>query len=722
MTETVFGTLWLGTELRAGVNIWGPKFSGIATISWSVISFTVSFGAADEKPATEFLDFGKFQTAFLPAADEICRIKITSGLVREIPPLSGSLTALREFVVRPEELALVTECVMPSTEVQVFKDATTQVRVIGNASNVGMRPVGTGTITSIHVVKLRRLAAPGQPEQVLDLQSQWLFDPAGQRQGVPKQLWGTLNVDDAPPGTAAAGPSADLLPNQLVGMRELRPGDTGLSLTNPPEMDIRKAFAFNIRQNTVGLLLNRLAASQAVIILADLDAVTLPAGSSPADFINQIKTTVNLDSRRERRSLAVAVAAEMGMTGLPDGPLGVLSRDAQALLQFPPMLGELGSIGTGAIPAVPSVDPIPDVEFPEAFKQALLTELAQIEMGDSATGTVEPPAAGEGEQALTSPSATQPAAAARGLSLASLESAETLPTLPARTLSQNGRKLIPGRTIIWAVETTGPGSPVPALRIAGGENMSLRVVALDMFGNLLQDDLTPAAATTLTLRTPAELIITGLSTPAEPPKIFGWRGTTPLLQVAGLRYLAEGATVDVEETGVRAPDSIFRVVPAQKAMRSNVLPDRNSATGARNAAVSTRLPQEVQTLAVIVTLSDALSNPSLGTAIETQASDGSRFRLVPLFVIRESAMEFVLLCRVPPNLRRDAAGRAGFRVQASGGVEQWRIDGVMGIAEPIALVRRNWPAFKLEPAALGRTPGTAPETTVKFVAAEGVAV
>ena len=323
--------------------------------------------------------------------------------------------------------------------------------------------------------------------------------------------------------------------------------------------------------------------------------------------------------------------------------------------------------------------------MPESFRTTLITVLAQLDQDEQ----------GKSDGSIDTPSDEREL------------SAEAPPVADLEENPSQGRTMIVGRSVVWAIESGAPGSPVPAFAVSGGANMSFRVVALDEFGELLQNDIRPAQQARLPRKIPAQLIVTGLTTIEEPPTVFGWRADTPLLQVGRLRFIAEGATVDVDATPDNG-DSIFRVISGRDAMGAT-------------ATVKTHLPENARTLAVVIRRSERTSPPALGTFIEVFRPDGVSLRLMPLHVIRESGPEYVLLCRVPANLRRDLANHAAFRVRASGGGEDWEVSGVVGLTDSIFHVRNNWADVKLTPAVSVRTPGLSPQAGIQFAAATGAA-
>jgi hypothetical protein len=298
-------------------------------VSWSVISFVVGFGA-EPPPAPKALtmDFATFRGSFLPPDADICKIKISSGLVREIPAASGA----KEWVVTPEELSLLTETAIPATRVLLGAEGTAPDIAAGPSSLIGIRAMATGPLVSTHSVSVRKLAGNTDvTERIENLRTEWLFDARGRRQKMPKELWEPTDK------AALPAPGAETIPGCLVGVGELRPGLKGLSLDNPPAFDILNAFAFD------EILRFDLPIRGSQEPAGEIAVANLPATNLTGDAFEVIESTVF--AVRARRSAIIALTGRKGFRSLPDEPLGTLAAGASTALQFAPMLGALGSQG-----------------------------------------------------------------------------------------------------------------------------------------------------------------------------------------------------------------------------------------------------------------------------------------------------------------------------------------------------------------------------------------
>jgi hypothetical protein len=100
-------------DLSADLRIWGPEFSGHASVSVHVlVSFTVgiSFGAAEQDLPP--LNWEEFHTSFLPAADKILTLNIGNGLIAS-QSKPASKTTEATHVVNAKELSIICETAVP---------------------------------------------------------------------------------------------------------------------------------------------------------------------------------------------------------------------------------------------------------------------------------------------------------------------------------------------------------------------------------------------------------------------------------------------------------------------------------------------------------------------------------------------------------------------------------------------------------------------------------
>lgn len=183
----------LSYEVGANLHVWGPDFSGIATVDLGIISFDISFGAA-RKTALAPVTWETFFQSFLPGNPVSATVK--SGLVK--------LTSAEVYQVSPAEMGISITSAMPLTSVSVAISASqNQLQSIsGTNTHLGVSPMGL---------------AAGQFQNSLLLtiirdgelyQSDWEIQATLQQ--VPAALWDG-NLARATNGTA-------FVPNALTGV------------------------------------------------------------------------------------------------------------------------------------------------------------------------------------------------------------------------------------------------------------------------------------------------------------------------------------------------------------------------------------------------------------------------------------------------------------------------------------------------------------------------
>ncbi|MCB9275362.1 MAG: hypothetical protein H6564_15060 [Lewinellaceae bacterium] len=108
-TFWLFGTHTITFELGANLHIWGPDFSGKATIHYYIVSFTISFGHSSDKPRP--LQWEEFRSAFLPDDSKICTLTVTGGLVKEEDEAGSN--GRKRAILNPRSAALVVNSMVP---------------------------------------------------------------------------------------------------------------------------------------------------------------------------------------------------------------------------------------------------------------------------------------------------------------------------------------------------------------------------------------------------------------------------------------------------------------------------------------------------------------------------------------------------------------------------------------------------------------------------------
>ena len=177
------GLFSITIQVGADLHIWGPEFSGTATIHLWVLSFTVSFGDSRATPAP--IEWLEFQKSFLPtAADAVDTNKYVNIGVSK--GLSKQITFENEpcWVINPKDLELGIHSVIP------IKRATYANSVSISFSNVN-------TEFGIAPMQLTPQDVDSSMQIVIEYKSgtQWLdqsnrFTFSVNKENVPAALWG----------------------------------------------------------------------------------------------------------------------------------------------------------------------------------------------------------------------------------------------------------------------------------------------------------------------------------------------------------------------------------------------------------------------------------------------------------------------------------------------------------------------------------------------------
>ncbi|MGN6566471.1 MAG: DUF6603 domain-containing protein [Flavipsychrobacter sp.] len=168
----VFTKVKMTMYIGASVHIWGPDFSGKASVDMGIISFVIKFGHAGSNPA-KAISWTEFVKEMLPqksdtlasplgrrrltAGDEVpnpdvCQIIITGGLITELSSAENDLN----WIVNGESLILTTQATIPSKTSVLVGHFDPDPDEAGQNTNFGVRPVGTAAadLQSEHVITI----------------------------------------------------------------------------------------------------------------------------------------------------------------------------------------------------------------------------------------------------------------------------------------------------------------------------------------------------------------------------------------------------------------------------------------------------------------------------------------------------------------------------------------------------------------------------------------
>lgn len=152
----LFGTITktFNVELGAEVEVWGPKFSGIATIKWWVIDFDVRFGANVDKVKKDAISWTLFRQEFLPEnANDILSSHVISGtLVDE--KADDDTGQVSPWVLEPEFI-FGTSTVLGTNHINLFDLASEEDDDGNTPYSIDIRPMHKVNLRSTHHVRIK---------------------------------------------------------------------------------------------------------------------------------------------------------------------------------------------------------------------------------------------------------------------------------------------------------------------------------------------------------------------------------------------------------------------------------------------------------------------------------------------------------------------------------------------------------------------------------------
>lgn len=173
-------------ELGAGLQIWGPDFTGTAHISWFIISFDISFGN-DSPRHVQALEWDEFAVSFLPKDNGSKRQAVAAEDAEQPAPLTisfagGLVSAQTAIICRADDLRINVESMIPMTAVAV--NSAKPDSDIGQ-KEICVCPMGGAKLANTMIVTIT-------DEQGREVKVNTDFV----RQNLPSALWGPHNHPD----------------------------------------------------------------------------------------------------------------------------------------------------------------------------------------------------------------------------------------------------------------------------------------------------------------------------------------------------------------------------------------------------------------------------------------------------------------------------------------------------------------------------------------------
>ncbi len=199
-----FGTHHITAHMGAGISIWGPEFAGTAHISWTVISFTVSFGASGRNQLKP-IPWSQFRHSFLPDDDQICTINLKAGLINQKAAEEND-DSNDLGIVNPKTLCLTTDSVIPTQDAYLGAQSHTALDHAGVTMtfDIGTMQLGNEQITSSQHIMITH-----DDRELTETEIKAEFDFQPLTKNVPAALWGSRLKPSLQ--------GEQMLPNRLTG-------------------------------------------------------------------------------------------------------------------------------------------------------------------------------------------------------------------------------------------------------------------------------------------------------------------------------------------------------------------------------------------------------------------------------------------------------------------------------------------------------------------------
>lgn len=351
----VFLTKTYKLELGAALNIWGPKTGGKVHVNWTIISFTVAFGASSTgKPAalgwTDDNGNGFAQTllpnktstkasaqsaapAATAAPGAICATQPTSAYtvsanagVKDVAQQTVDGKTLSVWIVRPKQFQWTVQTTIPCTEIDLTKDAKGgKTEISADADSIGVRPMDTTLTGSVLTVTLTYL----DENEIRDLGDQFTWSKL--ISSVPAAKWGEPLPDGTDPGPN------ETVDDQLMGLTTIQAKAPTLSPTGSDALDIEleKGFGFDPVEDT-----GTGETSPHPFPLNPNASATGSVPSADAKALSKIADTIAAANVVSARSEIFTTLRSWGIDPGTDGDLGAFAASPASYLDGDPLILE----------------------------------------------------------------------------------------------------------------------------------------------------------------------------------------------------------------------------------------------------------------------------------------------------------------------------------------------------------------------------------------------
>jgi len=195
-------------DLSADLKIWGPSFSGYASVSvHALVSFTVCIAFGEDEQIPQPISWDDFSSGFLPALDKILSVNIGRGLIAsQSSPAKESIPAIN--VVNAKELVVILGTAIP---VKVVSE-NTGVKHANTA--FGIKPMAN-TEDDFKSVLTLNVSKDGKDMSSDELSTRFSFEPI--TKNMPSALWQPADKDKS--GKIPDNDDSSLINDLLSGVR-----------------------------------------------------------------------------------------------------------------------------------------------------------------------------------------------------------------------------------------------------------------------------------------------------------------------------------------------------------------------------------------------------------------------------------------------------------------------------------------------------------------------
>ncbi len=186
-TFNLFGSQTITIDVGADIQLWGPEFSGKATVDIYIISFTISFGDTTE-PTLPPLKWDDFKSTFLPDEDSICSVSVTGGLICQNTDQINDPDVMNDLgVMNAKTFRLETNSIIP-TKNTLFGETSS----VMDQQNFGIAPmnINADNFSTTHKVIIQRNNNDDWDSRETDFKIEKIIKKS------PTALWGTTMVPD----------------------------------------------------------------------------------------------------------------------------------------------------------------------------------------------------------------------------------------------------------------------------------------------------------------------------------------------------------------------------------------------------------------------------------------------------------------------------------------------------------------------------------------------